>query len=95
MGKKLNYYKFTVGNGTMPSDSGSTGDIIMPITEDRWPGDANGDGMMNLDDIMLMIDYYCGMTSDVVAANCDLDGDSVICDLPDIMMTIDLYCNSF
>ena len=60
----------------------------------RVPGDANGDGEFELDDIMLMIDYYVGLAGadSIFLSNCDLDNDGIQCDLSDIMLAIDYYC---
>ena len=55
-------------------------------------GDADGNGVFSFDDILLMVNYYCGLNVNIVASNCDLNGNGKACDFDDILAAIDLYC---
>lgn len=55
-------------------------------------GDADGNGVFDFDDILWMIDYYCGLKKTIASANCDLNGNGKVCDFDDILNAIDLYC---
>ena len=84
-------YTYDCGNGHSEAFSLNvtlTGEL--PVL----PGDADGNGTFELDDIMLMIDYYVGLAGadSISLSNCDLDNDGTVCDLSDIMLAIDYYC---
>ena len=52
-------------------------------------GDANGDRRLDREDILLMLQFYAGNSSDIILENCDMDQDGDACDLADIMLAID------
>ena len=58
------------------------------------PGDANGDGEIDLTDAVLVFDYYMGeeMSDDFIEAAADFDGDGTV-DLTDAVLIYEYYMN--
>ncbi len=55
------------------------------------PGDANGDGSVNVLDVIAMINYFVGLDSDLACFNnADLNGDGVI-NILDIIGTVHIF----
>ncbi len=55
------------------------------------PGDANGDGVVDLLDIILVANYWAGNPTDILCfQNADVNGDGLINSL-DIIMTVNLF----
>ncbi|MBQ9363632.1 MAG: hypothetical protein IJT97_09490, partial [Bacteroidaceae bacterium] len=63
-----------------------------PKPEPTLKGDLDGDGVITVNDISLLIDVYLGVVTDYDLAVCDMDGDGTIT-VEDISLLIDIYLN--
>lgn len=88
-------YAVTIENPLLVSTDGTKPAIEATVTkvtiEDYVKGDVDGDGVVDLADAVLVINYYVGKTvSNFAAKAADVDGDGVI-DLADAVKIINYY----
>ena len=74
---------FTIGNGGSP--------ILPDVPSGGIPGDADGNGRFDVDDVILMLNHYMGSSAPIVSANCDLNGDGVSCGVEDVIAALNMY----
>ncbi len=65
--------------------------LEVELQTDHNPGDANGDGVINILDILLMANYWSGNEAEVFCfQNADVNGDGLINSL-DIIITVNVF----
>lgn len=65
----------TVGSdGAMTTDTAGSASVAITIK----PGDINGDGLVDVRDLVRIKKYFAGATSDIVAENSDLDSNGSV-----------------
>ena len=75
--------------GTILIDNHMDIDLVLDI--DHMPGDANGDGVVDMLDIILMANLWAGNeVDDICFHNADVDGNGVVNSL-DIILTINIF----
>ncbi len=86
------YYVYTQCFGQQTGDVAVTDvDVLVSVVLEPLPGDANGDGVVNVLDVIAMSNYFIGDPSgDFCFYNADINGDGTISIL-DIIAVVNLY----
>lgn len=84
----INFY-YEYKNNTPDVPSGTT--IPGAMIGKQVAGDADGNGRFDVDDLILMVNYYLGSNVHIVSANCDLNGNGISCDVDDLIAAVNIY----
>ena len=80
--------------GSMTVGATNSIDMHLSSTEEVLKGDANGDGVISMMDVIYIINYILGKTEgEIVWELLDLNGDTVV-NMRDVLVVINIILNS-